>query len=243
MATSTQVLTLTDKANNSRVVSWPVNVTVPGKTAIDKSSVWHGQRFNVRFSNVPAGTTKITLRYGDGTGIKLAGKDQVVGGIYHLKPNGMPVPTNQPLTLTAVYTNRLGDTSQIVIGKITIKTDVSVPRFTITTPKNPNRVSSWKTLRGTASDQGSGVYRIALLVARTTGTKDYCYSSKKSWIRVYNDSAPPKACQLYIPVAGGKWSLSLNGLQKGGLVVFGAPIDWASNAGEVDGVAVNLSRS
>jgi hypothetical protein len=234
--------TLTDPAGNKKVVEKPVTVTQPVKAAIDRSSVWNGQRFNVKFTSVPAGTTRITLRYGDGTGIHLPGKNQAVGGMYYVFPKnkggGLVTGT---MTLTAVYANKAGESSQVAIGRISIKNDVWAPRVSITTPKNPNRVASWTTIRGGASDQGSGVQYVSLGVSRVTGNKPYCYTSKKTWLRIVNDAQMQRQCPIRVRAVNGKWALSIKGMKKGPMSVSAISADWAFRTSGLASVTRNLT--
>jgi hypothetical protein len=241
--TFTITFTLIDLAGNKRVVEKPVTVTQPVKAALDKSSVWNGQRFNVRFSNVPAGTTRITLRYGDGTGIHLPGKNQVIGGMYHLFPKskggGLVTGT---MRLTAVYANKSGESSQIEIGRITIKGDRWAPRVAITTPKNADRVSSWTTVRGAASDQGSGVQYVSVGLTRMSGNKPYCYTSSKTWVRIVTDAQAQRQCLIRVRAVNGKWALAVRGMKKGAITVSAVAADWAFHSSGVAVVTRSLTR-
>jgi hypothetical protein len=222
----TITLTLTDAAGNKRAVSWPVTITNPVRAKINKAAVWHGEQFKVAFSAVPAGTTRIDLHYGDGTRAVLKGKNQTVAGLYNARARGVR-------TVAAVYYNRLGATTQIPFGKVSIRVDNWDPRVTITTPKNANRIASWKTLKGTAPDKGSSTRLVFIAPFRATGTKVYCYTAGKKWIRVHNPDAPPAQCGVYVRAVAGKWSLKLNGLQKGSLSIGAIAIDWSDRISEV----------
>ena len=238
----TTTLTLTDAAGNKSAKSWPITVTSPVKASLSKSAVWHGERFNVTFKSVPAGTTRIILNYGDGYAYTLKGKNQTIPSMYTRRRVTNTTMPAGPVTLTAIYTNRLGNTIPIVIGKVTIRNDVWGPRVTISTPKNANRVSAWKTVRGTATDKGSGVQMVFVAPMRMSGTTLYCYTKGKSWVRVNND-AQLSRCGVYVRAVKGKWSLSLKGLQRGSFSVAAIAVDWADRDSNIASVSRKLTRS
>jgi hypothetical protein len=235
-------VTLTDEAGNARTIKpSAVSVTVPAKVKLSTTSVWHAQKFNLTFSSVPSGTTKIVVNKGDGYAATLKGKNQTVSGAYYHRYKGALMPAG-PVTLTAVYTNKQGSTTPIVIGKITIKRDSWNPHVTVTKPKHSERVSSWKTIHGTATDKGSGVHAVIVVPMRASGSKVYCYTSKKKWLRLYSDSDVNK-CGVVVGVKKGKWSLGLKGLVKGDFTVIAVGEDWSDRASNVAQVTKKLTHS
>lgn len=235
-------LTLTDEAGNARTVkSATVAVSIPGKVKLSRTSVWHGQRFDVTFSSVPSGTTKIVLNEGDGYVATLKGKNQTVPSIYYHRYKGGLMPPGT-VTLTAVYTNKQGSTTPITIGKVTIKRDSWNPHVAITKPKHSERVQSWKTIHGTASDKGSGVRDVLVVPMRASGSKVYCYTYKKTWMRIYDDSDLGQ-CGVVVGVKNGKWSLGLKSLPKGEFTVIAVGEDWSDRASNVAQVSAKLTRS
>ncbi|HEY0532030.1 MAG TPA: PKD domain-containing protein [Actinoplanes sp.] len=225
-------VTLTDEAGNAQAIkSAGVAVTVPGKVKLSTTSVWHHQRFNVTFSSVPAGTTKIVVNGGDGYVATLKGKNQTVSKAYYHRYKGALLPAG-PVTLTATYTNKQGTTTPIVIGKVTIKRDSWNPHVTVTKPSHSERVKSWKTIHGTATDKGSGVHDVIVVPMKASGNKVYCYTSKKKWLRLYNDTDLGR-CGVIVGVSKGKWSLTLKGLTKGAFTVIAVGEDWSDRASNV----------
>jgi len=234
-------MTLTDAAGNKKTQTSTITVTKPGTFKLNKSAVWHHEIFKVTIGSVPAGTTKIALHWGDGWATALQGRNQTVSGMYYHRYKGPLVPAG-PVALTAVFTNKNGSTTPITVGRITIKKDSSKPVLKITTPKNPNRVSSWKTLRGAVTDKGSGGAYVAVIPMKASGGKVYCYTSKKTWIRVYDDT-DLSVCITTVKVTKGKWSLALKGLTKGELFVSAAAQDWSDNVSNGVQVDKKLTRS
>jgi hypothetical protein len=237
----TITLTLSDAAGNKRTQSSVVTVTAPGAFRLDRTSVSHHQPFKITITAVPAGTTRITMNWGDGYVSNLAGANQAVSHSYYHKNEGglVPAGTVKP---TAVFTNAAGSTVPIAVGALTVKKDSWNPKAAITKPSRPTRVSSWKTLRGTATDQGSGVHYVRVVAKRTSGGKTFCYTAKKTWIR-YRGSSDAAKCRVDVKATGGRWSLALKGLAKGKLTVTVVATDWSDRSGKVAGVSQQLTRS
>jgi hypothetical protein len=224
-------VTLTDEAGNSgpaTVANATVTTTKPGKFKIAPTKVFNNQRFTLAISSVPAGTTKINVAWGDGYGSTLAGKNQTVGKRYYLRSNGAVVKPGT-MTLTARLTNKNGSTSAFVIGKVTNKRDGSRPVIKFTKPKSPKKRSSWKSIKGTAKDTGSGIVggRIGVAIYRTNASYGAvkCLTAKKTWV-----SPKPGICGFLVKVTKGKWSVSVKGLIKGHLIVAAYTEDYSRNA-------------
>ncbi|RZU49403.1 hypothetical protein EV385_1153 [Krasilnikovia cinnamomea] len=215
----TVTVTYTDEAGNSSTAASAVTVTTPGTFRISKTSVWWYEDTVVTFSNVPAGTTKIAFDNGDGWVPILKGKNQSVTILYHTRKNGGLV--KGPVTLRATFYNKYGASSPIRIGTINVKVDSWRPVPKIKRPLRPSRVSSWKYVKGTATDRGAGAFRAEVHVTRVTGSKVYCFTSARKWKRVRSEAQFNKYCTppLYVKVSRGKWSLRVPGIRKGKLYV------------------------
>jgi hypothetical protein len=225
-------VTLIDEAGNSSmatVANAVVTTTKPGKFKISPTSVFNYQRFTLAISSVPAGTTKINVAWGDGYGSSLAGKNQTIGKRYYVRSNGTLV-TSGTMTLTATFTNKNGATSAFVIGKVINRRDLTRPVIKFTRPKNANRVSSWSTIRGTATDSGSGILynKIQILPTRvSTSNRLYCYTPGKRWL--LTDDNFTGCAGTFVTVSKGKWSMKLPGLAKGAVLVVGKTYDYSDN--------------
>jgi hypothetical protein len=242
--TFTVTVTFQDAAGNSSVTSSAVTVTTPGKVKLSKTSLWNGERFSVTFSSVPAGTTKIALNWGDGYISDHAGKNQSVRGLYYTRKNGGLVTGD--VTLYATYTNKLGASSAIRIGKVTVKKDKAKPVVKIKKPSSPNRLKSWKTVKGTVSDKGATSPYVYVWATRVTGSKAYCYTAKKTWKRYYDSAGYDKYCSyspVEVRISGGKWSMKLPGLKKGTLYIDARAWDWANNASKWAHAKAKITRS
>jgi hypothetical protein len=240
----TVTVTYSDAAGNAGKATSAVSVTTPGKVKLTKTSVWNGERLHVVFSGVPAGTTKIGLNWGDGYLSTHPGKNQSVKGLYyHHRKGGL---IKGAVTLRATYTNKLGDSSAILIGKVTVKKDTSKPVVKIKKPAASNKLKSWKTVKGTFKDKGATAEIVNVWVTRVTGSKTYCFTTKKKWKRYYGNAGYNKYCSrssVEVLIVKGKWSMKLPGLKKGTIYVDARAWDWADNASKWASVKAKITRS
>ncbi|WP_328462512.1 PKD domain-containing protein [Actinoplanes sp. NBC_00393] len=230
--------TLTDLAGNTGTAStkYTVTVAIPGKYSLSAKTVYRGLPFKVSVTNIPAGTSVIRIYWSDNTYTKYSpnGKKSATftGWIRNQNDNpAFPVIVGKR-SITATFQNAAGMTAPFRIGQITVLNDTTRPTLTITKPSSPSRVSSWKTVRGTASDKGSGLLQVRVTVLRaTTSGKTYCMTSKSAWKR-YTTDAPPAFCKTFpVKVAKGKWSFKpAPGLTKGYVLVLAAAVDKLDNA-------------
>lgn len=235
-------LTLIDAAGNSAVAySKNVSVTTPGKLKSNTYSVWPGQYFTLSVSSVPSGTTKIYLDWGDGYVNALKGANQNIRGWYYHRTNGAKV--RGYVTLRLAFVNKYGTTSWVDNIRINVRTDSWRPVVKVTKPASSNRVKSWKYVRGTSSDKGSGAPYVDVWVTRVSSGKVYCYTPKKTWKRVYNETQLDNCAPLEVKVSKGKWSFALNKMAKGTLYVDAITWDWADNASKWSSIKVNVTRS
>ncbi|GID25209.1 PKD domain-containing protein [Paractinoplanes brasiliensis] len=222
-------LTLTDLAGNKKVAkSSGPTVSVPAlKYKLNKTSVWAGEKFVWEITSVPAGTKKISVNWGDGRASALSVKKQKVTRYYFTNPsNGAFVPPGTK-TLTAYIYNGYGMATPLTVGKVTLKKDSWRPVLKLSVPSKANKASSWKAIKGTASDKGSGIKEmyVAALVIKNNNTI-VCYNGKK-WITVTD--ANILSCSRPVKVTKGKFSLGLKNTPKGYLGVILAAMDWSGN--------------
>jgi hypothetical protein len=233
-------ITLTDKAGNSRVVG-PKSVSVTnaakGSYSLGSSKAYQGQRFQVKVNKLPAGATGYVIDWADGSTSYHAAKTKSVRGFINFKiVNGKQTGTriSGVRTIRISPVNKNGATLYQYAGKINILKDNWKPKFTITKPGNASKASSWKTVRGTASDKGAGLLdnKVAMAVYRvTTSGAEYCLNRKRQWKRVYTDEQYNACFQTknipLLTVKKGKWSLTLPSVSKGYIFVSGIAQDYA----------------
>ncbi|WP_229068017.1 hypothetical protein [Actinoplanes sp. DH11] len=226
--------TITDRSGNSFTTAGrAVTLTSPGKFSLSRYTVYQGAPFTVNFAGIPAGTTKIRLDWGDGWLSDHAASEKSVRGLILYRKNTSSKISGK-VTLRAQLFNKYGPTSWLKVGTTNVLKDKWKPKLTITKPKNPNRISSWKTVRGTISDKGAGVRFVGVTVVRvTTSGKYYCLTPKKKWKRYTTEEQLFKYCETgknAAKVSKGKWSLKVPaGITKGRIVVLPWAYDRADN--------------
>lgn len=235
-------LWLADPAGHTTAIkSTGPYITVPAaKYKVSANSVWPGQIFNLAISNVPTGTTKITVDEGDGYIVNLPGKSQTTRLYYYHRRNGGLV--RGPVTIRVAFTNKWGTSSLFYAARPTVKTDSWTPVVKVTKPSGSNKASSWKTVKGTVTDKGSGAPYVYVWVAEQIGSKYYCFN--KGWHLINSDALYNKYCYYGIPVKNvkGKWSLSVGGVKKGTFYVDARTEDWADRISAWSSIKVKITK-
>ena len=133
-------------------------------------------------------------------------------------------------------TDQYGNTADIAQPAVTVTLDTVKPRIAITTPPKAGKVASWRVIRGTASDAGTGVSFAIAFVMQKRGKLWWAYDfSKKKWIKGYSSykktSNKSKADPAYLTVKpNGTWSTpAIKGLKKGSTVVQAVTADLEIN--------------
>lgn len=230
--------TLTDKSGKTGNATsrYTVTVTTPGAFSLNKRTAYQGVRFNVKVSKIPSGTSMVKILWSDNTysSVNPRGKSTVTitGWIRNWNDRYNERDITGKRTLTAQFQNKYGITNEFRIGTITILADSSKPALKITKPSSPSKASSWKTIRGTASDKGSGLRSVVVFPQRiSTSGATYCMISKTKWQRWTTEAQFDKCKVFQVKVTKGKWSFKLaSGLTKGAILVSAGAQDWAGNS-------------
>jgi hypothetical protein len=133
-------------------------------------------------------------------------------------------------------TDQYGNTADIAQPAVTVTLDTVKPRIAITTPPKAGKVASWRVIRGTASDAGTGVSFAIAFVMQKRGKLWWAYDfTKKKWIKGYSSykrtSDKSKAEPAFLTVKpNGTWSTpAIKGLKKGSTVVQAVTADLEIN--------------
>jgi hypothetical protein len=232
--------TLTDRSGNKFTTpAKAVTVTLPARYGLSSYKFYQGQRFYVNIDKVPAGTQRIRVDWGDGWVEALPGKNtKIPSVILYRKGTWNKISGNVKLRIE--FVNKNGATGWLPLATANVLKDSWKPTLTITKPKKANRVSSWKTLKGTVKDKGAGTlsYVRVTMVRATTSGKVYCLTPKKKWKRYTTESQFMKYCGtggVVLNVKGGKWSMKVpKGLTKGYVGAIVWTVDRADNyAGKI----------
>jgi hypothetical protein len=140
-------------------------------------------------------------------------------------------PTGSSLALTYIkagtYTpqvqlaDQYGNTHAISLPTIHVLADTTAPKVAIARPSSPGKIASWRTIRGTTSDIGTGVALVGTYVWEKRGKIWYGYDfSKKKWLKGYasfsKTSDKVKSRPDFVDSPRANWhTASIRGLTKG----------------------------
>jgi hypothetical protein len=229
-------LTLTDAAGNKKVVKSVGPTVVPSsvKYKLSRTTVFHGQKFVWELLSVPAGATKITIAWGDGRATVLTKpKKQKITRHYYSTPDNKYIVDPGVKTIKVTAYNKYGAATPQVAGKVSLKNDTSRPVVKVTAPSKPSKASSWKSVKGTATDTGSGIKEMAMVtLVLKSNNNAVCYApSKKKWLNANNDT--PDSCVVLVKPSKGKFSTPLKSTPKGQLGIIAIAGDWAGNLNSI----------
>ncbi|GAA1599651.1 PKD domain-containing protein [Actinoplanes couchii] len=226
---------LTDRAGNrSTIAAKTVRVSTPaGKWALSRTKVYQGVPFAVNVSSMPSGTTRILIDWSNGKVVQYAARKGAFTGDILYRP-GTDTRISGVQTLRISFGNANGFSTYQTAGRITVLADRTKPTLTITKPSSPTRIASWRTVRGTVTDKGSGAPYVRLTVARSTSAgKLYCLTPARKWKRFANDAQFWSYCAekgVRVTASQGRWSLKVPaGTTKGQFLVYAWAWDRSDN--------------
>ncbi|MBO3743932.1 hypothetical protein [Actinoplanes flavus] len=244
VASFTITVTMTDRAGHARALTRTVAVTNPAaKYSLSRAGVYQGYPFAVKISSLPAGARYMSIDWGNNYRSSLSPKTGTYNTslLYDWDPASRQWNLSRKITgartLKIAFWNANGWSAYRAIGTVRVYADAVKPSLTITKPSPSNRVGSWKTIRGTASDKASGVTHVWMTVARSTASgRLYCLTPQRKWKRFYTDAQFQTYCSnagVRVTVSKGRWSLKLPaGVTRGQFLVYAWTFDRAGNLTE-----------
>lgn len=137
-----------------------------------------------------------------------------------------------------LLTDEYANTRDIKLAPVHVAVDATGPSIRISTPAKPGKASSWRRIRGTASDSGTGVVAVGIGVLEKRGSTWWVYDfKKKKWLEGYTslqktESKTKANAAMAIPSSTGFWrSPVVKGIVKGKLRVEAVAIDSEFNFG------------
>ncbi|WP_300677829.1 hypothetical protein [Nocardioides sp.] len=158
-------------------------------------------------------------------------------------------PLNKPTatiryTKAGVFTPKVrvadiyGNVAEIAAGKVSVIRDTVAPKVSIMTPSKATKLASWKVVRGTASDAGTGVLAVGAFVMQKRAGVWWAYDfATKKWLKGYRSITTTenrtKANAAFVTVrANGTWvTPAIKGLKKGSTIFEAAALDLELNQG------------
>lgn len=165
----------------------------------------------------------VQIWWGDGSSSTVkASIDQTTTTHAYVKAGAFPV--------TVSPVNEFGAGTARKVGTVTVKADATKPVAALTKPSRPTRAASWATLRGKATDTGSGVRAVELTAVEKRGTAWYYYTGT-TWVKATSGSVALTGAKVLTatPAASGAWTLKVKGLSKGTVRFTYQAVDKAGN--------------
>jgi hypothetical protein len=233
------VVTLTDKAGNSRPYTFTVVVadtTHPtGTFSVSPSAAW-AKWTSVSVKPVSLGDDLSqpgnigwSVNWGDGTS-----QSSTTGSASSLSHR---YATAGSFTPAVTITDEAGNTwNPAPASTVAVKVDSKAPRVRVIAPKvHKQFVRSWRTLNGRATDAGTGVRKVRVAAIEKRGKVWYGYRpATKTWVRGGKTRAAAWRASRVAPVTATvahTWSLPLRHLTKGVLVAKVSGVDNVGNKG------------
>jgi len=139
-------------------------------------------------------------------------------------------------TPTVELTDRYGNTNAIALPAVHVLEDRIKPTISITKPAKPSKIASWRVIRGTASDVGSGLQQVMVLPMEKRGTTWWSYDARKhKWLKGSRSMTQTRARSKAMPLTGvmganGRWHTSaIKGLTRGTVHIEAVAIDKVFN--------------
>ena len=181
-------VTLAGNAQGSEVVS-----TFATGASYDFSThyPWVGQPVTLTQTEIGGDGTPVEgllqiINWGDGTVQTAPGTTTRFTHVYR---------TAKTYSVYVTVTNGELPLQPVPKGRIAVRKDVTKPSATLTKPSSPTRVTSWATVKGKASDTGTGVRNIALTAIEKRG-KTWYYYNGSSWVKASSAAVAGKKAKV-----------------------------------------------
>lgn len=137
-----------------------------------------------------------------------------------------------------ILTDEFANSNPVALPTVQVLTDTTAPAVHIKLPAKPGKARSWRVIRGTASDSGTGLALGGVFVMEKRGSVWWSYDfRKKKWLKGFTNrkktEAKSKASPALFGISStGTWrSPAIKGLTKGTLYVEAAAFDNEFNFG------------
>lgn len=180
---------------------------------------------------VDSGTVTRTVLPGDGSAAK---------AWTTTKPFPLQYAKAGTFTPKVRLTDEFGNSRDVTLPRVWVRVDNIAPLVKIARPAAPTKAASWKVVRGTASDVGTGIEMVASFVIQKRGGVWWAYDfGKRKWLKGYTSMKKTlnksKARAAFMePAPSGAWRTpTIKRLTKGALHVEAIAIDQNFNVGRM----------
>ncbi len=248
--TFTPKVILTDQAGNSSgpISATAVTVTVSadhqpptGTFTTEPATAWADidavtlVQTSLADNMTPANLIDRRVDWGDGTKVSW-GSGTTLTHVYH---------SGGTFTPKVTLTDQAGNSASMNSSPVAVTVDSFAPVVTITVPRHRHHVVSWRPVRGTAVDAGTGVTTVSVKAVEKRGRTWYAYqSSSHSWGKASTRArALARSTTLHVHVNGKhRWHTKLAHLRQGRLVLRVWANDQVKNRSLTVTHRVNLTR-
>ncbi len=170
--------------------------------------------------DTPAAEMLQIVNWGDGTAQTAPGTTTRFTHVYR---------TAGTYAVRVTVTDGEGPLLAVPKGRVVVRKDATKPAATLTKPSSPTRAASWATLKGKASDTGTGVRVVAVTAIEKRGKAWYYYNGS-AWVKAPSASVAGRKAKVLTAVpAAGTWTLKIKGLTKGSVRFAYSAFDRAGN--------------
>jgi hypothetical protein len=227
-------VTLEDAAHNSAVIDVPAVVIkdVDGPTGaftVAPATGWAGftqvtvtQNGALSDNWSPADHIARSVDWGDGTTVGWASGD-TLSHVYATAATYAPVVT---------ITDEAHNATVVPTSDVVVSADTTAPVVKVRVPKAKHSVTAWRTVRGKATDTGTGVKSVWLKAVEKRGAVWYGYNAKThAWVKAASKpKALAKAKAFHRTTdSQGRWTAKLAHLTNGTLVLKARATDRVKN--------------
>jgi hypothetical protein len=248
--TFTPQVVLTDQAGNSSgpISATAVTVTVSadhqppsGTFTTEPATAWADidavtlMQTSLADNVTPANLIDRRVDWGDGTKVSW-GSGTTLTHVYH---------SGGTFTPKVTLTDQAGNSASVNSSSVAVTADSFAPVVTITVPRHRHHVVSWRPVRGTAVDAGTGVTTVSVKAVEKRGRTWYAYhASSHSWVKASTRArALARSTTFHVHVNGKhRWHTKLAHLRQGRLVLQVWAKDQVKNRSVTVTHRVNLNR-
>lgn len=173
----------------------------------------------------PAANVLRNIDWGDGTAV--AAWVETVSAVHTYAVAGTFTPQ-------VILRDEAGNTRQVAAPAVVVSHDAVAPVVKLLPPrKSVDEISSWKPLKGTATDKGTGVTTVSVVAIEKRTKGWYFYqATAKTWALAATKAKAWKRSKAAVltPTAKGAWAVRLVGLRQGTLFYKASATDLAGNA-------------
>jgi hypothetical protein len=183
----------------------------------------------------PTGFIARTIDWGDGSTVEAWTTGTTIDHVFTV------VPT-KPITVTA--TDEAGNQATFPMS-VDVKVDSVAPAVKLTLPKSKRSVKAWRTLRGKATDAGTGVKSVWLKAVEKRGAAWYGYNATThAWAKAKTKTKAFSKAKAFSLTTNARhqWAAKLVKLRKGTLVYKVRATDQVNNTSAILTRTARLTR-